>query len=111
MGAYDIPAMIDFILKNTGEKTLSYMGHSQGTSQMFSALSENKDDIQKKINLFIAMAPVARLTHTRNNFLEEIANDIDELAWGFELFHIWSLFGSNWDTISRGICLLKDSWC
>ena len=49
MGAYDIPAMIDFILKNTGEKTLSYMGHSQGTSQMFSALSENKDDIQKKI--------------------------------------------------------------
>lgn len=28
MGAYDIPAMIDFILKNTGEKTLSYMGHS-----------------------------------------------------------------------------------
>ena len=78
---------------------------------MFSALAENKENISKKINLFIAMSPVARLKHTGNSFLKEIANDIDELAWGFELFHIWSLFGSDWDTISKGICLLKDEWC
>ena len=35
MGQYDVKVNIDFILKMTGKKKLTYVGHSQGTSQMF----------------------------------------------------------------------------
>ena len=40
-GSYDSPALIDFILGKTGVKKLRYMGHSQGTSQMFAGLCTN----------------------------------------------------------------------
>jgi lysosomal acid lipase/cholesteryl ester hydrolase len=39
LGAHDLPAMVDAIYKLTWKKTISYIGHSQGTSQMFSALA------------------------------------------------------------------------
>ena len=35
MGTIDSPAFIDFILEKTGLQTLTYMGHSEGTTQMF----------------------------------------------------------------------------
>jgi len=51
--------MIDKIYKLTWKSKISYMGHSQGTSQMFSALAENKNNIRDKISAFAALAPVA----------------------------------------------------
>lgn len=57
------------------------------------------------------MSPVGRLKHTGNDFLREMANDIDELTWAFDAFHIWSLFDGNWETIKNGICMMKDEWC
>lgn len=32
MGEKDLPAAIDYVLKNTGQAKLAYVGHSQGTS-------------------------------------------------------------------------------
>ena len=40
LGKYDLPAEIDYILKETGNQKIAYVGHSQGTSQMFSALAD-----------------------------------------------------------------------
>ena len=45
MGQYDIPAEIDKILEETGQDKISYIGHSQGTAQMFTALSFNWGDV------------------------------------------------------------------
>jgi pimeloyl-ACP methyl ester carboxylesterase len=44
----------------SGRPKITYIGHSQGTSQMFYALSTNEDSIASKVNLFIALAPVVR---------------------------------------------------
>jgi hypothetical protein len=38
---------------------LTYIGHSQGSTQMFVALSLNPDFFKDKINLAIMLAPVA----------------------------------------------------
>jgi lysosomal acid lipase/cholesteryl ester hydrolase len=39
MGDYDSPAMIDFVLDQTNLTNITYIGHSQGNTQMFYALS------------------------------------------------------------------------
>ena len=39
MGMYDVPANINFILEKTGQEKVNFMGHSQGTAQMFAFLS------------------------------------------------------------------------
>lgn len=59
LGKYDAPAQIDFVRQLTGKDKIGYIGHSQGTTQMFSALSLNHGDLNSKINSFIALAPVA----------------------------------------------------
>lgn len=45
-GKYDTPAMIDYIQSLTGHEKVSYIGHSQGTTQMFSALADKQTDKQ-----------------------------------------------------------------
>jgi len=32
LGQYDVPAQIDYVIKETGYSKISYIGHSQGTS-------------------------------------------------------------------------------
>jgi pimeloyl-ACP methyl ester carboxylesterase len=40
MGKFDAPAQIDFVRLKTGAEKVTYIGHSQGTTQMFYAISE-----------------------------------------------------------------------
>ena len=59
----------------TGKEKITYVGHSQGTSQMFSALSEGYGNLDEKINFFVALAPIVNLhlskgvLSTLNNFI------------------------------------------
>lgn len=53
---FDIPDSIDYILDATGQKSLSYIGFSQGTAQAFATLSIHPK-LNEKVNVFIALAP------------------------------------------------------
>ncbi|EPY49914.1 triglyceride lipase-cholesterol esterase [Schizosaccharomyces cryophilus OY26] len=53
---YDIPDTIDYILKTSEQKQLTYIGFSQGTAQAFAALSV-QPLLNEKVNSFIALAP------------------------------------------------------
>ncbi|KAI6199149.1 Lipase [Aphelenchoides besseyi] len=64
MALYDIPAMIDGVLKITESEFLYYVGHSQGTEIMFTRLSL-QDGFEKKIKKFFALAPVATVTYVK----------------------------------------------
>ena len=70
MGIYDIPAVINYIktVNKTNEKII-YFGHSQGTTLMFSGLSEKYDFYKENIKLFVALAPIARLTYLESTLL------------------------------------------
>merc|ERR1712007_89699 len=65
LARHDVPANIKYVLNATGKEMLTYMGHSQGTSQFFTAMviPETKAFVEKTVNLFIALAPVAYLSH------------------------------------------------
>jgi pimeloyl-ACP methyl ester carboxylesterase len=58
MGEFDAPAQIEMALQVSGQKKVTYIGHSQGTTQMFHALSKNPDYWDSKMNLFVSLAPV-----------------------------------------------------
>lgn len=53
---HDIPNSIEYILGNTGQPSLSYIGFSQGTAQAFAALSIHPK-LNQQVNVFIALAP------------------------------------------------------
>ncbi|KAL7266284.1 cholesterol esterase [Rhizina undulata] len=53
---YDIPDSISYILDTTKQKSLSYIGFSQGTAQAFATLSIHPA-LNEQIDLFIALAP------------------------------------------------------
>ncbi|XP_015786241.1 lipase member K isoform X5 [Tetranychus urticae] len=60
--AYDTPAVIDYVLNQTGFSSLGWIGHSQGSMVMFGLLSE-KPEYSAKVEPFIALAPVFYVQH------------------------------------------------
>ncbi|CAD7946836.1 unnamed protein product [Amoebophrya sp. A25] len=57
---FDTPAVIDYISKTANSPKVGYAGHSQGTLQMFLALSMLGEKFQSKIAHYSALAPVGR---------------------------------------------------
>ena len=75
MGTQDQPAIVEYILRATGEARVTYIGHSQGTTQMFAGLSDplSKDYLNAKVKKFIALAPVVYTTACTNKLLNNFA--------------------------------------
>ncbi|XP_046573425.1 gastric triacylglycerol lipase-like [Haliotis rubra] len=65
MAKYDLPAMIDYIVRTTGQPQIHYVGHSQGTLIGFAGFSQNKT-LGRLVKTFIALAPVATVGHIKS---------------------------------------------
>lgn len=89
MGEFDVKANIGYILAFTGQQKLVYVGHSQGTSQMFAALGDPKTApfINAKVSKFIALAPVVFLPNITSKFFLALQKD-NALIAGAEIFGI-----------------------
>ena len=113
MGTYDLPAVIDKIQSSTGGQKVAYIGHSQGTTQMFSALSENQSYFKDKVPLFVALGPVSKISHTQAAVLKWTSMFYTELADTADLLGIHELLGANWFTsgISALFCTNIPTFC
>lgn len=69
MGDYDLPSMLEYIEDYTGQKKVGYIGHSQGTAQMFYALATNQDYFKDRLSVFVALGPVTALKAEQSFFL------------------------------------------
>lgn len=58
MGVHDLPAMIDYILKQSGRQKLHYIGHSQGTTAYF-VMNSERPEYNDKIILANMLCPSA----------------------------------------------------
>ncbi|XP_073773636.1 gastric triacylglycerol lipase isoform X1 [Danio rerio] len=83
MAKKDLPAVINFITKMTGQEQIFYVGHSQGTTIAFMAFS-TMPELASKIKMFFALAPVATVGMTKSPMTK--LSVIPE-------FLIWDLFG------------------
>lgn len=68
MASMDVPAQVDFVLSQTGHSKLVYIGHSQGTTQMFAHLSED-DTFAEKLHVAVMLNPVASVVHQASEVL------------------------------------------
>jgi len=71
MVEYDLPTVIDFVLKTGGQSQLSYVGHSQGTLMGFAGFGDKA--LAKKVNVFVALAPVAWVHNCKSDLLTVLA--------------------------------------
>ncbi|XP_012675467.2 gastric triacylglycerol lipase [Clupea harengus] len=83
MAKKDLPAVINFITKFTGQEQIFYVGHSQGTTIAFIAFS-TMPELASKIKMFFALAPVATVAFTDS--------PMTKLSI-FPEFLIWDIFG------------------
>lgn len=79
MISIDLPTMVETALVISGQSSIIYVGHSQGTLMGFGAFSLQLE-ITSKIDLFIALAPVAFVGNVESIMLDFLA-DIDLAEW------------------------------
>ncbi|KAG7218027.1 hypothetical protein INR49_020690 [Caranx melampygus] len=83
MALKDLPAVVNHILKVTGQEQIYYIGHSQGTTIAFIAFSA-LPELASKIRLFFGLAPVATVAFTGSPMTKlSVLPD----------FLVWDLFG------------------
>lgn len=63
----DLPAMLQYVLKETGQKKLFYVGHSQGTIMGFAGFTFNQQ-LAQSIEIFFALAPVTKVANIKGAF-------------------------------------------
>ena len=99
MGEYDAPAQMEFALNHTGQKKIAaYIGHSQGTSQMFYALSAHPDYWKEKLGLFVALAPVTSLHNSSSELFKLLTGISTQLQSIADFLHMYSIFEPGFET-------------
>ncbi|XP_072753605.1 lipase 3 isoform X2 [Anoplolepis gracilipes] len=88
IGYYDLPAMIDYILKKTGYSELYYIGHSQGTTTFYIMLSE-RPEYNSKIKGMISLAPIAFISNQTSPLIKYVVHFIDLLQWSSNFFNFY----------------------
>ncbi|KAL4480400.1 hypothetical protein ABPG74_020916 [Tetrahymena malaccensis] len=68
----DLASMLTYVTNATGQAQLDYIGHSQGTTQMFAALSEGIPEVVSRVRKFLAFGPVTYVNHGKPNLPEYI---------------------------------------
>lgn len=63
LALYDLPAMINYVLTQTGKRQLQYVGHSQGTTTPLMLLS-TVPEFDHKIKSLNFLAPVMDFEHS-----------------------------------------------
>jgi pimeloyl-ACP methyl ester carboxylesterase len=78
MASRDIPAFISLVTETTGATGIAWVGHSEGTIQMFASASETSPTEEQanalsKVKIFAALAPVAYVYNLASKVIVALA--------------------------------------
>ena len=97
MGQYDVPANLEAIRTITGVNKVAYVGHSQGTTQLFAALSDpvTRPFVAPYLTSFHALAPVVYFKNNEVpiiNLVKWIEDEIQKVVnkFGINYFELGS---------------------
>jgi len=110
MSEYDVPAMLEYINKETGKK-VNYVGHSQGTLLMFAALADKTPKVKEYLQSFIALGPVFYLTNIKTCGIKTLSET--SLVEVMQKVGYTEFLAPNWlsSTSASFICRLIPSIC
>jgi lysosomal acid lipase/cholesteryl ester hydrolase len=125
MGTKDIPAILEHIfnlrnsessninqeLHSSYNNKITYIGHSQGTAQIFVAISKNQDYFNKYLNGVIALGPISKIKHFSSFILKQFSNNKIEKV--FDIFKIKEVFTTKHpvNNINKIMCDIIPSIC
>ena len=98
MGTYDLKSVLTFVTDTTGYEKVAYVGHSQGTTELYYALSEDNAWFSNKISLFVALGPVTKLPNTQAALMQLSAEFYGPLDDAINLFNMYEFLGDTWFT-------------
>jgi hypothetical protein len=81
---------------------------------MFIALTMNYAYMKEKVNLFIALAPIARIDHTMSELLKLTAKFIVPIEWVVvDVLGLYDIFPPNWieDKLMADFCTIFTPIC
>ena len=99
MGEFDLPALFTYIVGVTGQK-INYVGHSQGTTQMFAHLANpngKNQAVTSNLRKFAALGPPTYMAHVSSRFFLTLAN-IPYLTDLVSYLFPYGIFHPNWMT-------------
>ena len=111
VASVDVPAMVDYVLKETKQTQINYVGHSQGATVGLAAAAQNPA-LAGQIKHFAALAPVFTGLQGSSSLLIESFKDITtEKGWLDELksHEVFPL--SKINTLVAGGCTLAADVC
>lgn len=91
MGLYDTPGFIDYITNLRNDSKITYVGHSEGTTQFFMGSSLNPDYYKDKIKLSVLLAPIVRLDHSTNSAMVMASQINEPLASLVQMLGLYNL--------------------
>jgi len=113
MGLYDVPAFIDHIKSATGQSKVTYIGHSEGTTQVFYGAALKHRYYENNVNLFVALAPIANLYNVQVPAFHSLATYWREVQLAAKTFGVYNTFEMNWweDEAVKLFCLPFGETC
>lgn len=103
IGFFDIPAMINFMLKHTKASRAFYVGHSQGTTSGMVMLSTRPEYNQKLIQVHL-MAPAVFLSHSPHPLARVLESEINSGLLGTFSFLEFSRYWDVANEFSKLVC-------
>ncbi|MDP2435593.1 MAG: alpha/beta fold hydrolase [archaeon] len=80
MALYDVPGVIGYVTSLTGFSKVSYIGHSEGSLQMFAALVA-LPEVADLVSSFQAFGPVAYANHLEQTTFRKLAEDYADVLY------------------------------
>ena len=98
MGKFDAPEQVDYVRRYTDQDKITYIGHSQGTTQLFYAMSKNPEFWGERLNLFVALAPPVLMDQSEQPLLKFASKFGNRLEDRFQKSGLYEIFGLGWET-------------
>ncbi|CAG9767019.1 unnamed protein product [Ceutorhynchus assimilis] len=105
IGLYDLPAMIDYVIDQTGYPKINYIGFSEGVTS-FLVMGSLKPEYNEKILLMNAYAPVTDAHNITNVFFNLLAISPKILGLA-ELIGWHEMFDLSTSPLFRLVCQIK----
>jgi len=104
MAKYDLPAQLNYVMAETGQSKIYYIGHSMGTST-FMAMNSVNSSWAEHVELAVLLAPVAYVEHMASP-IKYIAPLADSVQWIADHLGMGEFLPSNWlmDMLAFWVC-------